>query len=95
LLPRSIKQILKLRQHTLENMNSILENLAMHIQSTANSDLTGDYSSMVLWERRSLEDFVSDMLDDSDQPKSLVQDLVYEMEEYQGILRRTKKFRRE
>jgi len=74
-------------------MSSILENLAVHIQSTADSDQTGDYGSMALWERRSFEDFVSDLLDDSDQPKSLVQDLVYEITEYQGILRRTKEFR--
>lgn len=76
-------------------MNSILESLTVHIQSTADSDLTGDYGRMALGERRSFEDFVSDMLDDSDQPKSLIQDLVYEMKEYQGILRRTKKFRQE
>jgi len=44
---------------------------------------------MTLRDRRSFEDFVSDMLDDSDQPKSLIQDLVTKITEYQGILRRT------
>ena len=61
----------------------------MHIQSTADSDWTRDYGRITLRKRQSFEDFVNHILDNSDQPKSLVQDLIYEIEEYQGILRRT------
>jgi len=51
-----------------------------HIQSTANSDRTGDHGSITLGERLSFKNFVSDMLDSSGQPKSLVQDLVHEID---------------
>ncbi len=47
---------------------------------------------MIVGEKRSFEDFVSDELDKSDQLKSLVSDLAYEINEYQGMLRRTKEF---
>ena len=90
----NIKQALKHRQRAFESMKSILEDLDVEILSTADSDLTGDYGSMHLWERRSLEELASDLLDESDHPKLLVQKLLDEIEKYQGTLRRTKDFRR-
>ena len=75
-------------------MDPILEYLIPYIRSTPDSDQSGDFDNVIVGEKRSFEDFVSDELDNSDQLKSLVSDLAYEINEYQGMLRRTKEFQR-
>ena len=72
-------------------MYPIVENLTLYIQSIADSGRSGDYG-VIVGEKRSFADFVSTELDDSDQPKAFVNELVYEVESYQKILRRTKEF---
>ena len=94
-IARSIKQVLRYRQRHLEKMKSSLDNLIAYIGSTADSDQSGDYDSMGVGEKRSFEDFVADELDDSDQPKTFVNDFIDEIREYQGMLRRTKRFHRQ
>jgi hypothetical protein len=75
-------------------MKSSLDNLIAYIGSTADSDQSGDYDGMKVGEKRSFEDFVAAELDDSDQPKTFANDLLDEIREYQGMLRRTKRFHR-
>ena len=76
-------------------MKSSLDDLIAYIGSTADSDQSGDYDSLRVGEKRSFEDFVAAELDDSDQPKVFANDLLDEVREYQGMLRRTKRFRRQ
>jgi len=63
-------------------MDPILEYLILYIQSTLDSDWSGDFNNMIVGEKWSFEDFVSDKLDNSDQLKSLVSNLAYEINEY-------------
>ena len=76
-------------------MKSSLDSLIAYIESTADSDQSGDYDGMRVGEKRSFEDFVTAELDDSDQPKAFANDLLDEIREYQGMLRRTKIFQRQ
>jgi hypothetical protein len=76
-------------------MKSSFDNPIAYINSTADSDQSGDYDSRRVGEKRSFEDFVAAELDDSDQPKAFANDLLDEIREYQGMLRRTKRFRRQ
>lgn len=94
-IARSIKQVLQYRQRHLEKMKSSFDNLLAYIGSTADSDQSGDYDGKGVGEKRSFEDFVTAELDDSDQPKAFAKDLLDEIREYQGILRRTKAFQRQ
>jgi hypothetical protein len=75
-------------------MKCSLDNLIAYIESTADSDQSGDYDGMRVGEKRSFEDFIAAELDDSDQPKANSNDLLDEIREYQGMLRRTKRFQR-
>jgi hypothetical protein len=91
----SIKQVLQYRQRHLEKMKSSSDDLLAYIGSTADSDQSGDYDGMTVGEKRSFEDFLIAELDDSDQPKAFASDLLDEIREYQGMLRRTKAFQRQ
>jgi len=88
----STKQALKLRQRAFEDFKSIIDNLDSEVLRTTDSDLTGDYGSMHLWERRSVGKVASGLLDESAQLKLHVQELLDELEEYQETLRRIKDF---
>jgi hypothetical protein len=94
-IARSIKQVLQYRQCHLEKMKSSSDDLLAYIGSTADSDQSGDYDDMSVGEKRSFEDFVTTELDDSDQPKAFASDLLEEIRQYQGMLRRTKAFQRQ
>jgi hypothetical protein len=50
---------------------------------------------MRVGEKRSFKDFITAEFDDSDQPKAFANDLLDEIGEYQGMLRRTKAFQRQ
>ena len=93
-IAHSIKQVLRHRQHHVERMKSSLDSLIAYVDSTADSDQSGDYYSVRVGEKRSFDDFVTTELDDSDQPKLSANDLINEIEKYQGMLRRTKAFQR-
>ena len=71
----------------------LLECPTSYIQNAADSDRNGDYGGVIVGEKRFFEDFVSGELDDTDQPRSLVGSLVYEIEGYRGMFRPTKEFR--
>jgi len=94
-IPRSIKQLLWCRQRHVEKMTPYLDHLFVHANSTVDSDRSGDYDSVTTGEKRSFEDFLNAELDSSDQWKVFANDLVNEIEEYQGVLRRIKAFQRE
>jgi hypothetical protein len=76
-------------------MKSSFDNLIAYINSTADSDQSGDYDGKRIGEKRSFEDFVAAELDDSDQPKAFANDVLDEIRKYQGMLQRTKRFRRQ
>ena len=67
-------------------MDPILKYLILYIQSTLDSDQSGDFDDMIVGEKWSFKDFVSDELNKSNQLKSLVSDLAYEINKYQGML---------
>jgi len=73
-------------------MKSFLNNLIAYVESTADSDQSGNYDGMGVEEQRSFEDFIATELDNSDQQKAFANDLLREIREYQGILWRTKRF---
>ena len=57
-ISHSIKQVLGHRQRHVEKMKSSLDGLIAYIESTADSDQSGDYDSMRVGEKRSFEDFI-------------------------------------
>lgn len=89
-LPRSVKQVLRRRQ----GMDSILWGLIAYIGSTADSDQTRYYGSMEIWKWWTFEDFVDNELRNSNYPISLLMEFKGELDEYHGMLQRTKDFQR-
>jgi hypothetical protein len=76
-------------------MKSFLDSLIAYINSTADSDQSGDYDGVRVGKKRSFQDFIAAELDDSDQPKVFANDLISEIGQYQGMLRRTKAIQRQ
>lgn len=72
-------------------MKSFLDHLIAYISSTADSDQTGDYNSMGMRRKRFFDDFVAAKLDNSDQPMAFANNLLDEIREYEGMLRRIKR----
>jgi hypothetical protein len=65
-------------------MKSSLDGLIAYIESTADSDQSGDYDSMRVGEKRSFKDFITAEFDDSDQPKAFANDLLDEIGSTKG-----------
>ena len=88
-IPKSRKQVIRCRQHAVEKMKSHLENIGAYVDSTADTDQTGDYGGGRPGKKRSFADFVAAELVDSEQPKKSVLRLLSELDKYQEILGRT------
>ena len=87
----SISDVLRERQFRIEKMKSDLDSLCAFVHSSADSDLSGDYDG-AREKKRSFLDLVDAERDDIEQPRVDANNLLYGLQEYLGMLQRTKAF---